>query len=130
MKEAPSAIAIFLSFVAYIPYYRDIIKGKTHPHIYSWSLWGVLTFLIFALQIKGGAGSATWVTAMVGFLCLGVILLGLKSGKTEITTSALVIRQGPMLHPRITTAPGHLLVLSQLVFGNYQQKTIHVLCHT
>lgn len=87
LKSAVSVIAIVLSILAYIPYYRDIIRGKTHPHIYSWSLWCLLTILIFALSLKGGAGSAAYVTATVGLLCIGVIFLGLKHGKRDITWS-------------------------------------------
>lgn len=87
MKEIIGGIATVLTFVAYIPYYRDILKGKTRPHVYSWSLWGLLTILIVALQIKGGAGPATWVTAAAGLLCIGVVILSLKNGKRDITYS-------------------------------------------
>lgn len=87
MKEVISSIAVVLTFLAYIPYYRDILNGKSHPHVYSWSLWGLLTVLIVALQIKGGAGPSTWVTAAAGLLCLGVVGLSLKRGKRDITTS-------------------------------------------
>ncbi len=85
MKEIISIIAVILTFVAYIPYYRDILKGKTHPHVYTWSLWGLLTVLLVALQIIGGAGPATWVTAAAGLLCIGVIILSLRNGKKDIT---------------------------------------------
>lgn len=91
MKQILSAIAVALTFIAYIPYFRDILRGKTHPHIYSWSLWGLLTVLIVALQIKGGAGSATYVTAAAGLMCLGVIILSLKSGRKYITLSDTVV---------------------------------------
>lgn len=91
MKELISAIAVVMTFAAYIPYYRDILKGKTHPHIYSWSLWGLLTVLIVALQIKGGAGPSTFITAAAGLLCIGVIILGLKHGKRDITTSDTIV---------------------------------------
>jgi hypothetical protein len=91
MKEILSIIAVVLTFVAYIPYYRDILKGKTHPHVYSWSLWGLLTVLIVALQIQGGAGAATWVTAAAGLMCLGVIILSLKHGKKYITVSDTIV---------------------------------------
>lgn len=87
MKEIIGIVATILTFVAYIPYYRDILKGKTHPHIYSWSLWGLLTVLLVALQVRGGAGPATWVTASAGLLCLGVVFLSLKNGKKDITKS-------------------------------------------
>lgn len=91
MKEAVGAIAVVLTFAAYVPYYRDILKGKTRPHIYSWSLWGLLTILLVALQIKGGAGPATWVTAAAGLLCVGVVVLSLKNGKRDITTSDTIV---------------------------------------
>ncbi len=87
MKEIIGGVAVALTFIAYISYYRDILKGKTRPHIYSWSLWGLLTILLVALQIKGGAGPATWVTGAAGLLCIGVVLLSLKNGKRDITTS-------------------------------------------
>ncbi len=90
MKEIIGSIAVILTFVSYIPYYRDIFRGKTHPHVYSWSLWGLLTILLVALQIRGGAGPAVWVTASAGLLCLGVVLLSLKNGKKDITTSDTV----------------------------------------
>ncbi len=91
MKEILSIIAVVLTFVAYVPYYRDILKGKTHPHIYSWSLWGLLTILLVALQIQGGAGVATWVTAAAGLLCVGVVVLSLKDGKKDITKSDTIV---------------------------------------
>lgn len=90
-KEVIGAVAVVLTFAAYVPYYRDILKGKTRPHIYSWSLWGLLTILLVALQIKGGAGPATWVTAAAGLLCLGVVALSLKNGKKDITTSDTIV---------------------------------------
>ena len=91
MKEVLSAIAVVLTFLVYIPYYRDIIKGKTHPHVYSWTLWGLLTIMIVALQIKGGAGPATYITAAAGLLCIGVIALSLKNGKKDITLSDTIV---------------------------------------
>jgi hypothetical protein len=91
MKEVIGGIAVVLTFIAYIPYYRDIRKGKTRPHVYSWSLWGLLTILLVALQIKGGAGPATWITAAAGLLCVGVVVLSLKNGKRDITTSDTIV---------------------------------------
>lgn len=91
MKEVIGAIAAVLTFAAYIPYYRDILKGKTHPHIYSWALWSLLTVLLVPLQIKGGAGPAIWVTAAAGLLCIGVVFLSLKNGKKDITTSDTIV---------------------------------------
>jgi hypothetical protein len=91
MKQVISAVAVFLTFAAYVPYYRDILKGKTRPHIYSWSLWGLLTILLVALQIKGGAGPAIMITAAAGLLCLGVIILSARNGKRDIEVSDTIV---------------------------------------
>lgn len=87
MKEIISTVAVFLTFAAYVPYYRDILKGKTRPHVYSWSLWSLLTALLVALQIRGGAGPAIWITITAGLMCFGVVILSLKNGKKDITPS-------------------------------------------
>jgi hypothetical protein len=91
MKEIIGAVAVILTFAAYVPYYRDILSGKTRPHIYSWSLWGLLTILLVALQIRGGAGPATWVTVSAGLLCLGVVVLSLRNGKKDITVTDTIV---------------------------------------
>jgi hypothetical protein len=91
MKELISGIAVCMTFLAYIPYYKDILKGKTHPHVYSWSLWSFLTFLLVALQIKGGAGPATWITAAAGLMCTGVVIFSIKDGKKDITLSDKIV---------------------------------------
>lgn len=91
MKETLSAIAVILTFVGYTPYYKDIINGKTRPHVYSWGLWSILTIVLVALQLKGGAGPAIWVSVAAGLLCGGVALLALKNGRKEITRSDTVV---------------------------------------
>lgn len=91
MKEIIGIIAVILTFVSYIAYFRDILKRKTHPHIYSWGLWGLLTILIFALQISDNAGPGAYVTLFAGLMCLTVIILSLKFGKRDITISDTVV---------------------------------------
>jgi len=92
VKEILGTVAVILTFLAYVPYYRDVLSGKTHPHIYSWSLWGLLTALVVALQLKGGAGlSAVAVTAAAGLMCVGIVVLSLKHGKKYITVSDTVV---------------------------------------
>ncbi len=87
MKEILGVIAVILAFVAYIPYYRDILKGKTKPHIYSWFVWGFITAIIFALQVKGGGGAGAWVTLSAAIFSFIVFFLGLRNGDKDITRS-------------------------------------------
>lgn len=89
MKNIIGVIAVMLVFIGYIPYFRDMIKGQTVPHIYSWILWGVVTTIVFALQLSGKAGMGAFVTLSAALMCVFVVGLSLvrHKGKRDITTS-------------------------------------------
>lgn len=77
--------AILLTFAGYVPYIRDVIKGKTHPHTYSWFMWASTSLVIFGLQLKGGAGVGAFVTLAAVIVTYFIFGLGLKYGKADIT---------------------------------------------
>jgi hypothetical protein len=79
-----SIIAIILVFAGYFPYLRDTRKGKTRPHIFSYFLWSLLTFIIFALQIGSGGGIGSWITFVLGFVIFLTFFLSIKNGKRDI----------------------------------------------
>jgi hypothetical protein len=84
-KNIIGTFAVLLTFISYIPYTRDIIKGKTKPHIYSWFLWGFVTLIAFALQLSDNAGPGAFVTLTAALLCSVVIILSfVKKGNSEI----------------------------------------------
>ncbi len=72
-------VATLLVFIGYIPYIKDVVAGKTKPHIYSWILWGLVTAIAFALQYSAGAGSGSFVTLAAALMCGVVIVLSLKA---------------------------------------------------
>lgn len=77
-------LTIVLTFVGYAPYIRDVLKGKTRPHAFSWLIWCITTLIIYALQVQAGAGSGAWATLSVGILIFFVFALSLKNGKADI----------------------------------------------
>jgi hypothetical protein len=86
LKNILGIAAIVLTFIGYVPYLRDVIKGKTVPHVYSWFLWGFVTFIAFALQVTAGGGIGAFVTLAASIMCTVVFILGLgKPGKKDIT---------------------------------------------
>lgn len=87
IKDIIGAITVILGVVGYLPYFRDILRGKTKPHVYTWFVWGVITFIVFALQVSGEAGAGSWVTLVAAFLSLSVFVLGLRNGDKDITKS-------------------------------------------
>jgi hypothetical protein len=80
-----SSVAVILGFVGYVPYLRDILKGRTKPHIYSWFIWGFLGIILFALQVSAGAGVGTWSLLAVTLISFLIFFLGLKNGQKDIT---------------------------------------------
>jgi len=74
-KEIFSAIAIAITFIAFIPYIYSIHKGKTKPHAFSWIIWASVTFIVFlaTLSDKGGAGA--WPIGVSGLITLYVAFL-------------------------------------------------------
>jgi hypothetical protein len=76
VKNILGIVATILVFLGYIPYLRDIQKGKTKPHVYSWLVAGFVTLIIFSLQVSNGAGAGSLVTLAAGTMCLCVIVLG------------------------------------------------------
>lgn len=87
-KNIIGIVATLLVFIGYIPYIKDIIKGKTKPHMYSWFVWGISTLIAFGLQFSGSAGIGSLVTLAAGLICFLVIGLGFKyKVKVKITQS-------------------------------------------
>ncbi|CAN5182604.1 hypothetical protein BH09PAT2_BH09PAT2_07920 [soil metagenome] len=86
IKNIVGIVAIILTFIGYIPYLRDVISGKTVPHIYSWLLWGLVTTIAFALQFVGNAGIGSFVTLTAASLCFVVLFLSLKKGANKEIT--------------------------------------------
>lgn len=87
MKEIIGVIAVILTFVGYIPYIRDTIRGKTQPHIYSWLLWGFITAIAFGVQVSGHAGPGSLVTIAAALVCFVIMAFGLRRGQKDITKS-------------------------------------------
>lgn len=88
MKEIIGTIAVILTFVGYVPYIRDTIKGKTTPHIYTWFIWGLVTAIAFGLQISAKAGFGAYTTLAASIVCFIIFFFGLRQGNRDnITTS-------------------------------------------
>ena len=74
-------LAVAAGFGGYVPYFADIFKGLTKPHIFSWLVWSVLETIGFFAQVVKGAGPGSWVTGVTAVLCLGVFFSAIKRGE-------------------------------------------------
>ena len=74
-KELLSFIAIALTFIAFLPYIRSILSGKTKPHVFSWVIWGSTTFVVFLAQLADKGGAGAWPIGVSGIITIYVALL-------------------------------------------------------
>lgn len=85
-KQLLSTIAIAITFVAFIPYIRSILQGKTKPHAFSWIIWASVTFIVFLAQLADKGGVGAWPIGVSGAITLYVAILAyLKKSSHMIT---------------------------------------------
>jgi hypothetical protein len=86
LKYLLSTIAIVLTFLAFIPYIRSILQGKTKPHMFSWVIWGSTTFVVCLAQLADKGGVGAWPIGISGIITLYVAVLAyLKKSDNTIT---------------------------------------------
>ncbi|OZB13225.1 MAG: hypothetical protein B7X53_16565 [Hyphomonas sp. 34-62-18] len=76
-KELLGAAALVLTFVAFYPYVRSILRDETRPHVFSWMIWGAGTFVVALAQFSGGAGVGAWTIAVSGIITVLIAALAL-----------------------------------------------------
>ena len=87
-KELFSAIAIVLTFAAFVPYIQSIRQGRTKPHVFSWIIWGLTTIVAFFAQLADQGGAGAWPTGVSGAVASYIALLAyLKKADISITHS-------------------------------------------
>jgi hypothetical protein len=90
LKTLIAIAAVILAFVGYAPYIRDIFKGKTTPHVFTWLIWSLAVGISAGLQLYGGAGAGAWTTVAVTLICVFILILSLTKGNKHITKSDIV----------------------------------------
>ena len=85
MKEILGALAVLLAVVQAVPYIRDILRGKTRPHLYTYLIWSIVTAIAFFGQVVAGGGPGAWTTGVMAVLTIVVLCLCFKYGTDDIT---------------------------------------------
>lgn len=87
-KETLSAVAIALTFAAFVPYIRAIVRGAARPHVFSWVIWGTTTFVVFLAQLEGKGGVGAWPVGISGSITILIACLAyVKRADIKITTT-------------------------------------------
>ncbi|MCR4328632.1 MAG: hypothetical protein NUV53_03905 [Patescibacteria group bacterium] len=78
-------IAVAIGIIGYVPYYRDIFRGTTKPHPFTWLGFAILNGITFVAQVVTGGGPGAWVTAITTIATLGIAILAFTRGEKNIT---------------------------------------------
>src|SRR3989344_6269281 len=78
-------IAAAVGLLGYFYYYRDIFRGKTTPHLFSWLSFGLLNAITFFAQVVKGGGPGAWVTGVSTITTFGIAFLAIRYGEKHIT---------------------------------------------
>src|SRR5688572_3121741 len=88
IKEALSAAAIVLTFAIFVPYIRSIRQGLTKPHVFSWVIWALGTFVVFLAQLAGSGGVGAWPIGLSGLITAYIAVLAYRNqSDTAVTRS-------------------------------------------
>lgn len=91
MKELLGGITIFLSLVGYIPYLRDVFRGKTKPHAFTWIVWTLVTFIVGAAQLAAGSGWGGVHNLTTGLVCAVIVVYALRNRDKDIKRIDVVL---------------------------------------
>ena len=80
MKIILGGVAAILALLSSFIYIRDIFRGNTKPHTYTWLIWAIVTTLAFLGQWVSGGGPGTWATGVSAVVTIFTLILSLKGG--------------------------------------------------
>jgi hypothetical protein len=72
MQQIIGLAAGLIGVIAYIPYIRDILKGKTQPERAAWIIWSAQYTLLFFTQLAQNVSYILW---LPGLQLLGILVI-------------------------------------------------------
>ena len=87
IKLILTVIAITLASVGYIPYIRDILRGKTKPHAFSWFIWSIDSYIGGFAQLSKGGGIGSFIAITAATVSLWIAYMGYKRSGIKYSKS-------------------------------------------
>jgi len=78
-------VGSLLANISFVPYFFDILKGRTKPHAVSWLIWSITQGVGAAALWYGGASLAAIGVTFTTVLVMGIFILSVKQGSRHIT---------------------------------------------
>ena len=113
-KAILGLLAVVIGIAGYVPYIRDCIRKRTKPSPYTWSIWAIITFLIFLTQFLSGAGPAAWVILVTWLIEIIVVFFALRNKHSELSimdTTCFVLAILAILLWKVTSSALYAIIL-------------------
>ena len=126
-QEILGAIAFIISLWGTFIYIRSILRGDTKPHLYTWTVFSILTCIAFVAQLSDNAGPGAWMMGATALSCFATALLSLKYGNKQHTKSdkiALVASLSAIIPWLMTKDPLLSVIMISLIDGIAMFPTI------
>ena len=94
MTILKTILTVFITALAvycFFPYIKDIVKGKTKPHIYTWIIFTITSTIAFVSNVYGGGGYGSIPLGIVILFNIAIVLLSLKHGTKNIDKKDTVL---------------------------------------
>jgi hypothetical protein len=76
--------SVVIGLLAFVPYFRDLKRGTTKPHLFTWLIWGFVYLIAFSAQTVEDAGPGAWFVAADAVACFGIAIFALFRGEKNI----------------------------------------------
>jgi len=86
LKIIFAVVSSLVGIVCFIPYLRDIFRGTTKPHTYTWLIWTILQTIGVLAMFNSGAGIGILSLSIGALFCGFIFLLSFKYGTSNIKT--------------------------------------------
>jgi len=86
-KEIIGIISVLITFIGYYIYIKDIFYWQNKPHFFSWLVWGVITMIIYFIQVQDNSGAGSWVALFSGLISLLIAWISIFKWTKDITFS-------------------------------------------
>ena len=84
VKSLLATFIAILTVYCFFPYLRDVLKGNTKPHIYTWIIFTITSSVGFASNLYGHGGLASIPLGIVILFNATIVLLSIKHGTKDI----------------------------------------------
>ncbi len=84
-QQIIGAGAALLGVYGYGMYIRDVLRGHVRPHLFTWTVWGILMSIALAAQLTQDTSPGTWNLMSSTVLTVAVAIASLFYGDRNIT---------------------------------------------